>query len=159
MARSTSSSSATGRSRITSPSKDLTDDNGAILISVIDGEQVHLDFTFGWLTNMSNMTVTAKIVEANNDRNNNSTVKPTEVHTNPTITQLSVIDADVTDNTLKVVIPQDLVANYHEQPAPNIPVYGFFGLEIADAGAGDAQQIWKPVRGLVEVLYSPTEAS
>ena len=33
------------------------------------------------------------------------------------------------------------------------------GLEIADTGVGVNQQIWKPMRGVVEVRYSPTEVS
>ena len=52
------------RSRINSASKDIIDDNGAVLISLIKGEQIHMDMTLNWLTNLSNYTITVKVVEA-----------------------------------------------------------------------------------------------
>ena len=59
--------------------------------------------------------------------------------------------------TFELIMPADLIASWSPQPAPDSPVYGFFGLEISDSGEGASQQIWKPMRGLVEVLYSATE--
>ena len=154
MARRTTST-ASGRSRITSPSKDLVSDDASFLISVINGEQLQLGFTLSWLVNMTGMTITAKIVEGDNSVLG---TKPTVPASTPVITTLPVIDTDITDNSFSIVIPQNLIASWGASPLPNLPVYGFFGIEIADTGVGDAQQIYKPVRGLVEVLYSPTEA-
>ena len=55
------------RSKITSASKDLISDDGAVLVSVIKGEQIHLNLTLSWLTNISNYEIFSKVVEANND--------------------------------------------------------------------------------------------
>ena len=145
-----------GKDRISSPSKDLMKASGTVLMSVVHGEQIHIDITANWLTNMTGCTVTAKIVEANND---GAGTIPTTEATTPVITTLTIIDSDVTDNTFKIVIPDDLIDTWSTQPSPDTPVFGYLGVEIADAGVGDAQQIWKPMRGLIEILYSPTEAS
>ena len=156
MARGASTNQATGRTKITSQSQDVVTDNGNALFSVVYGEQIHIEVTLSWLTNLSNVTVTAKVVEGDN-----STLgtKPTAVASSPDIQTLTILDSDSTDNKFKIVFPDDLIDNWGESPLPGKPVYGFFGLEVADGGSGDNQQIWKPLRGLVEVLYSPTEAT
>jgi len=147
------------RTRINSKSKDLIDDNGSVLLSIVEGEQIHMDVTLNWITNLSGYTLTAKIVEA--DSSNLDYTKdelPTTEQSGGEITTLAIIDSDATDNTFKLVIPEDLVDNWVTQPSPTKPAYGWIGLEVRDTGIGDAQQIWKPMRGLVEVLYSPSEA-
>lgn len=153
MARTTAT--ASGRTKITTQEQDLVTDDGTSLISVAKGEQLHLKFTLNWMTNLIGVTITAKVVEGNNDGQG---TKPTTEEATPVITTLPIIDNDTNDNVFVVVIPDDLVDTWATQPAPGKPVYGFFGIEVADANAGDAQQIWHPVRGMVEVLYSPTEA-
>jgi hypothetical protein len=147
------------RSRINSKSKDLIKDNGSVLVSVVEGEQIHMGVTLGWLTSLAGYTITAKIVEADSS---------SIIHTDPTslpiakqaggqVRTLPIIDVDATDNTFNIVIPEDLVALYVTQPSPEKPAYGWIGVEVADTGTGNAQQIWKPMRGLVEILYSPSE--
>ena len=145
------------RSRINSRSKDLIKDNGSVLVSVVEGEQIHMDITLGWLTNLSGYTILAKVVEADMTGAVDSDGYPTVVKAGGVITTLPIIDADATDNTFKIVIPDDLIASWTTQPSPESPSYGWIGLEVADTGVGDAQQIWKPFRGLIEVLYSPSE--
>jgi len=144
------------RSKITSSSKDLITDDGAILASVIHGEQTRLDMVVGWLTNLSGYTITAKVVEGNNVQG--SGVKPTDPQAGGAVITLPIIDATPTDNQFDIVIPQTLITTWNTTPEPDKPIYGFIGLEIQDTASGNAQQIWKPMRGLVEVLYSPTEA-
>ena len=146
---------ASGRTKITSQEKDLVTDDGTSLISVVDGEQLHLQFTLSWMTNLVGATITAKVVEGDNSVPG---VKPTTVADTPIITELTVLDADTEDNIVTVVIPQNLIDGWAQAPTPGNAVYGFFGLEVADANSGTSQQIWKPVRGMIEVLYSPTEA-
>jgi hypothetical protein len=153
MARSTSTSS--GRTRITAPTRDVLTDDGTALISLVKGEQIQIEFTAAWMTNLLGSTITAKVIEGDNSVLG---TKPLVEATTPIITTLEVIDAIPTDNVFKLVFPETLTSTWSTAPLPNKPVYGFFGIEIADAGVGSAQQIWKPVRGLVEVLYSPTEA-
>lgn len=147
------------RTRINSKSKDLVKDNGSVLLSVIDGEQIHFDITCGWLTNMTGYTITAKIVEADSSAVDHANgALPTEIQSGGQVVTLPIIDADASDNTFKIVIPEDLAASFTTQPLPEKPSYGWIGLEVADTGIGNAQQIWKPMRGLVEILYSPSEA-
>jgi len=147
------------RSKINSRSKDLIKDNGSVLVSVIEGEQIHMNITLNWITNLSGYTLTAKIVEADSsDLDYSKDELPTSEQLNGEVTTLTILDSDPTDNTFKIVIPENLVDNWVTQPAPTRPAYGWIGLEVRDSGSGSLQQVWKPMRGLVEVLYSPSEA-
>jgi hypothetical protein len=143
-----------GRDRINSPSKDAIKKSGTALFSLVKGEQLHIGMTASWLTNLTGCTITVKVIEGAND--GLGTV-PTLHDATPVITSLTVLDADVSDNEFKIVFPDTLCDTWGTQPTPDKPVYGFIGVEIADGGVGDQQQKWKPVRGLVEILYSPTE--
>jgi hypothetical protein len=145
------------RSKITSQSKDLITDDGSVLVSVIQGEQIRLSITLGWITNLSNYTLTAKVVEGANSQGSGTI--PTDPQVSGVISTLTIIDSDATDNSFEIVIPDDLISTWSTYPEPDQPVYGFIELEVADTGTGDNQLIWKPLRGLVEVRYSPTEAS
>jgi len=145
-----------GRSRITSPTRDAIQDDGTALISIVQGEQIQVQITVGWLTDLSSATITAKVVEGEND--GAGTVPTVVAVTTPDITTLALIDTTPNDNIFIFVIPETLVDTWEVQPAPDAPVYGFIGLEIDDGGVGAAKQVWKPLRGLVEVLYSPSEA-
>lgn len=144
-----------GRSRITSPSKDAVADDGTALISIVDGEQIHVQITVSWLASLAESNIIAKVVEGNND--GEGTV-PTNTLPGGQITVLPLIDKDNTDNIFSIVIPETLIDSWATQPTPDKPVYGFIGLEIDDGAVGDAKQVWKPLRGIVEVLYSPSEA-
>jgi hypothetical protein len=145
------------RSKITSQSKDLITDDGSILASVVEGEQVRLNITVGWVTNLTGYTITAKIDEGENTQGAGTV--PTDPLSGGVVTTLTIIDSDTTDNSFDIVIPEDLIDTWATSPEVDNPVYGFFGLEIRDTGTGDNQMIWKPMRGLVQVRYSPTEAS
>lgn len=146
------------RSKINSRSKDLITDDGAVLVSVVKGEQIQLGVTLNWITNMTGFTKTCKVVEADS-ANLADGEYPTQEKAGGEVTTLVIADDDVTDNQFKIIIPQDLCDTWTTQPLPEKPSYAWIGLEIRDAGSGNSQQIWKPMRGLVEVLYSPTEAS
>jgi len=143
------------RSKITSSSKDLISDDGAVLVSVIQGEQIHLNLTLNWLTNISNYTLVCKVVEGDND---GLGTKPEAVANTPVISLLPILDNTDEDNQLLIVIPETLSIDWAVQPTPNKPTYGYIDLEVRDSGVGDRQQVWKPFRGLIEVRYSPTEA-
>lgn len=143
------------RSKITSASKDLITDDGAILISMVEGEQIRLNLTIGWVVNLSGYTITSKIIEGDNTQD--SGTKPNNIRSGGVITELTIIDTDPTDNIFDIVIPEDLIDSWNTYPIPDKPIYGFIGLEIKDTGVGDNQQIWKPMRGLIEIRYSPTE--
>jgi len=149
------------RSKINSRSKDLIDDNGSVYVSIIKGEQIQMGITLNWLTNLTGYTLTCKVVEADSSNlgTTEDTKYPKEEQSGGVVTTLAIIDSDVTDNEFKIVIPEDLADNWTTQPKPEKPSYGWIGLEIRDNGTGNNQQIWKPFRGLVEVMYSPSEAT
>jgi hypothetical protein len=141
------------RSKIASTSKDVITDDGSVLIAVAKGEQLHIDIQFNWLTNLTGYTILAKVLEGVNV---NGAI-PTEVKTGGVVTDLVVLDPVITDNMIILVIPQTMVTGYVPQPTPTTSVFAFMDLEIADTGIGPEQQIWKPMRGLVEISYSPTD--
>jgi len=146
------------RSKINSRSKDLIDDDGAVLLSIVEGDQIHIDITLNWLTNLTGYTITCKVVEANSASLTAGNYPTAEV-SGGEVTTLTILDSDTTDNTFKIVIPENLIDNWVTQPAPEKPTYGWIGMEVRDSGSGENQQIWKPMRGLIEVLYSPSEAA
>jgi hypothetical protein len=142
------------RSRITSASQDLISDNGAVLASIVDGEQLHMEVTLNWLTNLTGYSIRVTVIEA---RNLGDGQIPVEVQPDGVIQDLPILDPVITDNTFKIVFPKELITDWSVQPAPDNPVYGYIELEVADPAEEEYQQVWKPLRGLVEVLYSPTE--
>ncbi len=143
------------RSKITSPSKDLIKDDGSVLLSLVQGEQIHLNLTLGWLTNISDYTLSCKVVEALNDGTGHV---PKAVKPNGVVTNIEILDNLDADNQFLLVLPESLINQWSVKPTPGSPVYGYIDLEVKDTGVGNRQQIWKPLRGLIEVLYSPTEA-
>jgi hypothetical protein len=158
------------RSKITGATKSLIDDDGAALISVARGEQPHIDIEISWLVNLTGYNVNARLVEGVNDQ---SGTKPTDVKVGGQVRGLTQTNGYIRnvndgDNKFVMVIPWDIAANLSPQPTPENPVYMFIDLEVGEPGSGDATtpfgdastpdlQVWKPLRGLVEILYSPTE--
>lgn len=136
----------------------MSDISDTVIRSMIQGEQVRLRVTLNWLTSLSGYTLTVKAVEADMSDLNTSGY-PTSILSGGAVTTLPTIDASTDDAEFDIVFTQTFTADYTTQPTPNSPVYAFVELEIADSGVGNAQQIWKPLRGLAEVRYSPTEAS
>lgn len=61
-------------------------------------------------------------------------------------------------NTIYVQFEADLGSDWSVQPVVNSPVYGFFEIRVTEPSiSGRFQQTWKPVRGMVELLFSPTD--
>jgi len=147
------------RSAIRSSGKDLITDDGAVLISLVKGEQIQVGFTLSWMEDLTGCTITAKVVEGANIPGDGRDAPLFEETTSKTITELTILDTTVSDNTFRVVFPQDLIDDWDVQPGPDDPVYGFLAISIADAGEGNLQQIRVPVRGMVEVLYNPLEST
>jgi hypothetical protein len=145
------------RTRINSRSKDLIKDNGSVLVSVVHGEQIKLEMVLSWLTNLSGYQITAKAAEADMTGVSSSNNELPTQRTALEPAELPILDSDPADNKFDIVIPELLIANYATKPTPNAPVYAWLDLEVVDTGVGDARQVWKPFRGLIEILYSPTE--
>jgi len=142
------------RSKITSTSKDIISDDGSILVSVIEGEQVRLHIQLGWITSLAGYTLNAKVVEGANVQG--SDIRPTDPEPNGQVVTLDILDPITTDNEFDLVIPSTLINSWATTPEPGQPIYGFIELSVADSGVGSSQQVWKPLRGLVEVYYSAT---
>ena len=268
------------RSRITSTSQDAINDEGNVLFSMVDGEQLIMTFTANWLTNMTNYRVRCRVIESNNASASDATEPtgnvPTDIKTNGAETYLTVINSDdsalphiweelegvngspvvatrvdatyvqlsnisqqdaskftngtqfvlaspsadtkseLTDaevaaatdalvntanttvadygynpvsntltlgydmfpagvgtkhvylkegshrislnsNQFKIIFPDDLLhgsTEWSPMPQPGKPVYGFLGLEIAEPSTNTYPQVWRPLRGQIQVLYS-----
>lgn len=53
--------------------------------------------------------------------------------------------------------PKTLAGNWSVSPTVGHPVYGFFELRVTEPTDGVFQRTWKPIRGMVQILFSPTE--
>lgn len=157
------------RSNISNTTKSVNSDDGAVLFSVINGEQIHYEITVDWITNLTGYNIHANIVECAND---GSGTKPTEIKSGGVqvlLTQTSghIREVDDGNNKFKLVIPYNVANNMVPQPKPDRPIYAYFDLEIGEPGTGDTspigdaaapeKQVWKPIRGLIEIRYSTTE--
>lgn len=60
-------------------------------------------------------------------------------------------------NKVFIQFVNTLSTTWTQQPTTKYPIYGFFELRITEPAGGLFQRTWKPVRGLVEFLYSPTQ--
>ena len=59
---------------------------------------------------------------------------------------------------LYIQIPSTLGQGYNVQPTPDSPIYGFFELRVTElASTTGFLNTWKPVRGLIQLLFSPTD--
>lgn len=60
-------------------------------------------------------------------------------------------------NIVYIRFPKTLAATWAQQPKVNVPVYGFFELRVSEPPAMTYPRTWKPVRGMVEIHFSPTD--
>ena len=157
------------RSYINDTANNLVNDSGSVLVAIVKGEQLHVEVALGWLTSLTDYNIHARLVEAVND---GAGGKPQEVKIGGIKRLLTkangyIIDMDESDNKFTIVFPYDIAVGAVPQPAPAAPIFFFLDVEVGEPGTGDTDpvgdaalpnaQIWKPVRGLVQVMYSPTE--
>jgi hypothetical protein len=64
--------------------------------------------------------------------------------------------SETTLNRIYVQFPKELAADWAVKPTANFPMYGFFELRVTEPLTSLYQKTWKPVRGLVQILFSPT---
>lgn len=60
-------------------------------------------------------------------------------------------------NRVYLQFPRILGATWSVQPTVGYPVYGFFELRVTAPPDSVFQRTWKPIRGMVQILFSPTE--
>jgi hypothetical protein len=193
------------RSRLTDTSLDLITDAGAVLWSMVYGEQLEFPITLNFIVNASvqpsgNYNYEAVVIEAKNV--SGQTEKPTVVDPSATTTRLfvrlpvflgtwgaaqaynkeevvlynglyykllsgigvtSAITPDkdrnweVTQlNKVYVQFPSSLGSTWNVKPLPDSASYGFFELRVTEPTDPVFTRTFKPVRGMVELLFSPT---
>ena len=191
------------RARLTEVTNDLISDDGAVLWSLVRGEQLEFPVSLTFIENASDgYEYEAVVVEAKNAVD--QTEPPTEVQpVSPSKTALNVrvltdrgawdalqaynaeeivsfgglhyklaegagrVSATEPDedplweehvpNKVYVQFPSTLASDWAQDPEVGVPVYGFFELRVTEPADAVYQRTWKPVRGMVEVLFSPTE--
>ena len=194
------------RTKLTTTANDLNADDGGVLFSVVQGEQLEYPVVLEFITSTpDNYQLEAVVVEGQNTGDgekpttievagdqlqltngsgiripthrgtwNAGTAYNTEdvVDYNNTSYKLSFgtarVDATTPDvdpewvehdkRTIYIQIPATLSVTpaYTVQPSVDLPIYGFFELRVTDINNTIYVQTWKPTRGLVEILFSPT---
>lgn len=125
------------------------------ILTVVHGEQIRVHFNVGWIADLSGYTITARIVEGLND--GLGTVPTAEDLESLVTTSLPVIN--ISGSEFDVVFPASMLTGWTFLPKPDKPSYGYFDISIADTGIAEYQQIFKPVQGLVQIMYSPLETA
>jgi hypothetical protein len=62
-------------------------------------------------------------------------------------------------NIIYLQFPASLAATWNVQPIVDAPVYGFFELRVTEPQDQIFTRTFKPVRGMVEILFSPTDVT
>jgi hypothetical protein len=62
-------------------------------------------------------------------------------------------------NIIYLQFPASLAATWAVQPKADSPVYGFFELRVTEPNDPVFTRTFKPVRGMVEILFSPTDVT
>lgn len=139
------------RTLLTSTSSDATSDDGNVKFSFIQGEQLEFPVQITFIEDLTGYVIEAVVVEGANDGLGNQPI--TIQSPNPVFNTLTT---RVITNTVFVQFPASLSTNWATQPSLGLPVYGFFEIRLTEPSGGTYQHTFKPVRGLVEVLFSAT---
>lgn len=193
------------RSVITNPTDDLISDGGAVLWSLVTGEQLEFPIILNFIEDASlketdNYTYEAVVIEADNIVDQPS--KPVDIKADGVQTVLTVrlpvfigvwdaleaynkedvvfyegkyyrllkgaariydlypsLDSFWEETTLNKVFlqfPKTLGATWTQKATVTTPVYGFFELRVTEPTDIIFSSTWKPVRGMVQLLFSPT---
>lgn len=189
------------RKLITNVTDDMQDDSGAVLFSIIQGEQLEFPVTLSFVENASQAyEYECVIMEALNVSGqteppvvakNGGVSDALVVWTPPwkgewsaagsysrddlvlygTVYYLRLIGADevsatppnldtawkaYTPNVVYIRFPESLSSNWGIQPTTESNIYGFIELRVEEPFGGRYPRTWKPLRGMIEFLYSPT---
>ncbi len=155
------------RSGIRNDLLQTANDNGSIRFSVVNTEQSRYPITLKFFTNLAGCKVIGRVIEGDNSGEDGEI--PTVVKSGVTSQKVTILQddgtalvndefpSDYTTNTFSLVILGSLFTDYVPQPLPDIPVFGFFDLEVQDTGSGSSQQIYVPIRGTIAVRYKVPE--
>jgi hypothetical protein len=190
------------RSKLTNPSNDLVTDSGAVLWSIVRGEQLEYPVELDFLEDADDYTYEAVVIEADNLEGQNVapdlirdggiqdtlvTRVPNRAGTwgagnsynyddvvlynaayyrllegvgriNATLPDADPLWEEYNLNNIMVQFPSSLGGDYTDKATVGSPVYGFFELQVTAPTNPIYTQTFKPIRGMVELLFSPTEA-
>lgn len=76
---------------------------------------------------------------------------------NATTPDLDSAWKETSRSKIYVQFPSNLGSTWSVQPVVGYPVYGFFELRVTEPANPVYQKTWKPTRGMVEILFSPTD--
>jgi hypothetical protein len=62
-----------------------------------------------------------------------------------------------TNNKTYIRFPSTLITSWSVRPQPDKPVYGFFDMRVTEPSDAVYRETWKPIQGLVEISFSPTQ--
>jgi len=195
------------RSRLTSTSVDIVTDVGAVLWSMVLGEQLEFPITLNFIADAtqktagSNYLYEAVVIEAKNiagQQDFPTVIQPSGKTTTLFVRQPKYIgvwsgttaynkeeiikyngvyykrlngvsvtsavtpDTDIANwtqtvlNKIYVQFPSTLGSDWALKPLADSAVYGFFELRVTEPTDPIFTRTFKPVRGLVELLFSPT---
>jgi hypothetical protein len=194
------------RSRITDTRQDLITDSGAVLWSIVQGEQLEFPVVLNFIEDASvkpsnNYIYEAVVIEAANVLG--QTTRPTQVQlggvqtrlfvrlpiylgiwsaalaynkeevvlysgkyykllggvnrTNSITPDLDPLWEETLLNRIYIQFPDTLSLNWLSAvPQVDSPVYGFFELRVTEPTDPVFSRTFKPIRGMVEILFSPT---
>lgn len=78
---------------------------------------------------------------------------------NATLPTVDPLWTETNLNTVYLQYPSTLASNWAVQPVVDSPVYGFFELRVTEPQDQIFTRTYKPVRGMVEILFSPTDVT
>lgn len=188
------------RSKITSQGVQLQNDSGAVLFSLVEGEQLDYLITLNWLTDITGYEFEVVIMEGNNTGSGSPPSTPRVAGVNTTLTLAMPTDrgtwlssngysendivlynavtyrklvgvsevnatlpnVDATwevyvNNKFNIQFPMALTDTWTVKALPDKAVYGFIDMRITEpVPAVGLRKTFKPMQGLVEILFSPT---
>jgi hypothetical protein len=78
---------------------------------------------------------------------------------NSTVPTSDALWTETTLNTIYLQYPSTLASTWSVQPVVDSPVYGFFELRVTEPTDQIFTRTFKPIRGMVEILFSPTDVT
>jgi hypothetical protein len=78
---------------------------------------------------------------------------------NNTIPSTDPLWTETSLNTVYLQYPSTLASTWAVQPVVDAPVYGFFELRVTEPQDQIFTRTFKPIRGMVEILFSPTDVT
>jgi hypothetical protein len=79
--------------------------------------------------------------------------------TNSAVPSTDPLWTETSLNTIYLQYPSTLASTWSVQPVVDSPVYGFFELRVTEPQDQIFTRTFKPIRGMVEILFSPTDVT